>query len=1099
MSDPFLQSKITNQEETTQNRLMAEITALRQQLVNLEEQLTDSTSVNVTDPGWVESDKNTSSLAGWQSVAEMVPEAIIAVNGEGRIALANRQALSLFGYTAQELMGEKIELLIPQRLQQKHTKLRGKYLAQPQLRPMNSRGWLVGRRKDGVEIPLLIGLSFTDIQPAGEEIVPAGNGDLLVIAMIMEISKPEAQPTDHEFPANILITTKLQAPRLTSDFIPRPRLFNRFDRQRRLILVAAPAGYGKSTLLSSWLETLDYPTMWLSLDENDSDLAVFISYFIAAIQTRFPNIGEHTLSLLNAAELPPLLVLATSLINELNKIEQAYVFVLDDYHLIQEKNIHHLIANILLHAPQTLQLVLASRIDPSLPLASLRARSQMIEIRANDLRFNKRETAGLIEKLLGTSVDPATAASLEERAEGWVTGLRLAVLAREYLGNLKTSLDETHIDNRFVTEYLMSSVFSQQRADVQQWLLKLAVLDRFSPELCEAVCLVDSEQESPQLDGESFVALVSKANLFIIPLDQHQEWFRFHHLFQHFLQIELEKQCTSAEIRTLHARASKWLENQGLLEEAFQHALSSGHELMAAQLIERTRIFLLNNDQWPTIDRWLARLPEDIVQQRTGLLLARAWIYFYQFALEAIPPLLIKIETTMAAEPDAPVLQAEVNFFWGHHWYWLGESQRSLDQLTASLERLPVSYHQGRAEAVIFHALARYSLGQKEAVIQELRKSLHYDRLPRSIHFRQFGALIFIHILSGESNKALQVTFQMMDFITWSGGTAYIETWIPYLQALVHYGLNHLQAANEGFVKLVENRYFIHTRAAIDGLAGLALTYQIQQQVDKANSAMSQLLNFALQLKDPSYASIARSFQARLWLLQGDLESAVRWQEKAELAFDIGLMFYWLEVPRITRCRVLIAKGTPAALNTAIELLTTYLQENQEQHNILREIEISVLLAAAYAKQGQLENALAILEQVVILSRPGIIIQPFIEVGPELVGLLTPLLQQDFATDYLHQILEAIQLTSGGSPAPSITSSDNSIDPRYLGEQLTRREREVLGLIAQDLTNQEIATTLTISIHTVKRHTSNIYRKLGVQNRRQATTKAKVMGLTRSD
>ncbi|KPK04238.1 MAG: hypothetical protein AMJ56_17815 [Anaerolineae bacterium SG8_19] len=1086
------------EETTSQDQLIAELNALRQQLSALEERLDESKTAKraTVDNEAVVSD--VSDYIGQQrSILEAAPEAIIAVDNRGRIVLANEQAQTLFGYDRDELLEKTVEMLIPERFHETHIQHRLGYQANPITRLMRERRRLAGRRKDGTEIPLKIGLSFTHL-PSGEvDPDSMGSDGRLAIAMIAEAE--ESEPYDaYDDPsmaaAGTLISTKLQPPRLTSDYIPRPRLFKRFDRQRSLTLVSAPAGYGKSTLMSSWLETLDCPTAWLSLDENDNDLAVFLSYFIAAIQTEFSNIGANTLTLLNSAELPPLQIIATSLINELNSIEGAYVLVLDDYHLIQNKRVHDLLTKILLHLPPGLHLVLASRVDPPLTLANLRARGQVREVRAHDLRFNQNETAGLVKKLLGAPVDLATAASLEERSEGWVTGLRLAVLSREYLGSRAPIPNDIHANNRFVTDYLMSSVLSLQRSDVQQWLLQSAILDRFSPKLCEAICLAGDDRLGTDLDGESFVDLVSRANLFVIPLDQHQEWFRFHHLFQGFLQSELRKQRTAAEISTLHARASEWLEKQGLLEEAFQHALNSGRELTAAQLIERNRLFLLNDDKWPTVERWLAKLPDDIEKRRPGLMLARAWVYFYQFALGAIPPLLQMIESAVEDEPDATSMTAEVDFFWGHHWYWLGESQRSLDKLSMALEHLPATYHQGRAEAEIFHALARHSLGQKEAVVQELRKTLHTDHLPDSIRFRLFGALIFIHILSSESNKAIQVTLQMRDVVARSG-TAYIATWIPYLQALVHYGCNNLKAAAERFAKLVENRYAVHTRAAIDGLAGLALTHQALGQTDKANSVMSQLFEFALQLRDPSYASIARSFQARLWLLQGDLESAVRWQETAELEFDAGLMFYWLEVPRLTRCRVLIAQGTVASLQEAIELLTGHLQDSQTHHNVLRMIEISILLAVAYQKVDQTNKALDNLEIAVNLSRPASWIQPFVEVGPELVDLLRQSNNQGVAPDFIAQILTAYpEIAEPGTDVVESHLQVRSIQTELL-EQLTYREREVLDLLAQDLSNQEIASSLTISPHTVKRHTASIYRKLDVKNRRQAVLKAESLGI----
>jgi LuxR family maltose regulon positive regulatory protein len=906
-------------------------------------------------------------------------------------------------------------------------------------------------------------------------------------------SKPEQLMAEI---TNVLIATKMQPPRLTADYIPRPRLHQRLERDSGLVLVLAPAGYGKSTLLSSWIETLDRPAAWLSLDVNDDDQVLFLSYLIGALQVIFPEFGLKTLAIVNASETPQLNHIATSLINELNSIDQAFILVIDDYHLIKDRQIHKLITMILEHSPQNLQLVLSSRIDPPLPLANLRARGGLIEVRAHDLRFNQTETAGLVEKLVGEPVDKATANLLEERSEGWVTGLLLAVLSQQHMHQQVPDFRGLQVDNRLVTDYLMSVVFAQQAPIIQQFLVQISILDRFNAQLCAAICAPSAEAGDRQLPAGSFLEQIARSNLFLIPLDQTQSWYRFHHLFQNFLRQQLHKRLTVTEINALHNRASSWLAENSFLEDAFQHALNAETTSAAIEIIEHNRSILLDEDKWPTIGRWLARLPEQIVQQRPRLLLAQAWVHYFRFALGAIPPLLQRIETLLADEPEQTVLVAEVNFFWGNHWYWLEENERSLHHLELALKYLPVNSHQGQAEGDFYYALVRYALGQKEIVIPELRQRLHYENLSDLLSFRLFGALIFIHILSGDAQKALQVNQQMADAVA-PTNNRYIRAWTFYLDGFLHFGNYNLAAAIDYFDLAVENRYALHTRVATDTFAGLALAYQHLGQTDRANRMMADLLEFALQQNDPAYASIAQSLQARLWLLKGDLESATRWQAMADMAFDTGRMFYFIEVPRITLCRVLIAEGTPGSLLKATRLLTGYLQNSQAQHNIWREIEVSILLAVAYEKQGRHQPALDLLKKALILSRPGAIIQHIVEVGSEVAGLVAELLAQGVTPPFLKQILEAIQATVDKPASPDSDHQPVILEPKdMLIEQLTRREFEVLTLLMQDLTNREIANTLTISIHTVKRHTANIYRKLAVNNRRQAVSRAKSLGIS---
>jgi LuxR family maltose regulon positive regulatory protein len=324
-----------------------------------------------------------------------------------------------------------------------------------------------------------------------------------------------------------LIRTKLNRPRVASDLVERPRLVGKLNRglERKLALVAAPAGYGKSTLVAEWLETCEQANAWLSLDENDSDLVVYLNYFIAAVQSVFPEAGRETTALLHTPELPPLPVLTSTLINDLDHIEQPFILVLDDYHLIHDLAVHNLMDELLRHPPRTLHLVLISRLNPPLKLSRLRARGQMVEIRVQDMRFTEAETSAFVRKTMGASVDQATAALLQEKTEGWVTGLRLSILSlhgAEDLDQLSLKLP----GERLATEYLFQEVFENQPQAIQKRLLRTSILDRFCAPLCEAMC--DAESGSQQLGGRDFLNWLVQADLFAISLDDQHQWYRYH-------------------------------------------------------------------------------------------------------------------------------------------------------------------------------------------------------------------------------------------------------------------------------------------------------------------------------------------------------------------------------------------------------------------------------------------------------------------------------------------------------------------------------------------------------------------------------------------
>ena len=918
-----------------------------------------------------------------------------------------------------------------------------------------------------------------------------------------------------------LIRTKLNRPRLTKGLVDRPRLVERLERgrDRPLTLVVAPAGYGKTTLVSSWLANCDCPSAWLSLDEDNNDLALFLSYFSAAIRTMFPDSLQETLVLLQAASLPPLEVLARSLINELDQIEPSFILVLDDYHVIQSMDVHHVLSELLRYPPRPLHLVLVSRSDPPLPVSQLRARGRATEIRSQALRFTEAETDTFLQSV-GMHVDEQTVRALVERVEGWVTGVRLAVLSARHRGS--EDLAQAHVESgiSYITNYLVAEVLEGQPAAIQDYLLGTSVLERFCAPLCEAVCLGFSQAPSTReaqaaeevgvcaLSGQAYLDWLEASDLFVIPLDDKHEWYRYHHLFQQLLRNQLQRRCEPDEIAAVHARASAWYAQKGLIDEALNHALSAGDDLGAAQLVERYGRVRLNEDQWHIVDKWMARLPDAIIQRRPQLLVTKAWICFYQFALGSIPPLLEALELVLDDDASSLALQGEVDFFWGHHLYWLGESVRSLDLLNHALERIPEDHPAARAEAEIFWGLASQMSGQETEAVERLNRIAHGEPPPPPIRqSRVLGSLVFIDLLSGELTKAAQVTLQIRA-LGLKGKDAYLLAWTSYLQGYLHYCWNELGQAAHHFARAVEGRYVIHTRAAIDGLAGLALTYQAMQQPEEASATLDLFLEFAQQTGDPSYVAVAHSCQARLALLQGNLASAVRWLQTADAATQVGTMFYWLEVPHVTRCRVRIAEGSAASLQKAEANLQHLAQVKEARHNTRQLIDILLLQAMLHQKQGQTDRALVALERAVTLAQPGGWIRPFVELPPPMAGLLEELRRRGVASVYVSQILTAFPANNDADadirpktePGYSAFVARPSSPPAGdttggLVEPLTHRELEILELMAQRFSNKEIAAQLVLSVGTVKQHAYNINQKLHVKGRRQAVAKATSLGI----
>ncbi|MFN2166694.1 MAG: transcriptional regulator, partial [Anaerolineae bacterium] len=379
-----------------------------------------------------------------------------------------------------------------------------------------------------------------------------------------------------------LIQTKLHRPPLPVDLVLRPRLIEWLEqrRERPLTLVSAPAGYGKSTLISCWLRSADCPSAWLSLDEHDNALGGFLRYFLAAIQTIFPDALPETQALLQAPLLPQISTIAHLLINEIDQLGEPFLLVLDDFHVIEVQPIHDLLNELLLHPPRNLHLVLGTRMDPVLPLVSLRADGRMTEIRSQDLRFSPEETRLLFQKMIEVPVDRATVIELDARAEGWVTGLRLAALAMRHRIGWANFQEGPTVQNRYVTEYLFTEILARQASTLADCLVKTSILERFCAEICDAVCFqgtvpVRQGVDQGELNGHQFLAWLEASNLFAIPLDDRREWFRYHHVFRSFLRGELTSRLSGEEIAKLHATAGRWCAEKGWIEEALNHLLAA--------------------------------------------------------------------------------------------------------------------------------------------------------------------------------------------------------------------------------------------------------------------------------------------------------------------------------------------------------------------------------------------------------------------------------------------------------------------------------------------------------------------------------------------
>ncbi len=919
-----------------------------------------------------------------------------------------------------------------------------------------------------------------------------------------------------------ILRTKLHRPPLSKDLVSRGRLFAGMGRafDVPMTFVSAPAGYGKSVLAAQWADLQDVPTAWLSLDHEDSDLRLFLRYLLAAIESVVPNACQDCRGRVRERELAPVLELAADLINGLDAVEDEFVLVLDDYHCVDRTSeVHELMGRLLEHPPQGVHLVLLTRSDPPLALASLRASRRMNEVRLHDLQFTDPEMVEFLATTTGVVPSTKGLARLQEGVEGWAVGLRLVSLnlsragddAEEVLENLRGGVRGTE-------EYLLREVLDRQAPALRDHLLRASVPKRFCADLLEA--LAPSSQDGPsEPSGRDAVALLQEENLFVIPLDSRGKWFRFHHLFQDLLRTELLHLRGSKEVAALHSRASVWLARHGLIEEAIDNALAANDAEQAGRLIEEHRIAALDGDRWFDLDRWLQKLPERLIARRPALLLTRAHVLNTHLRIDAIPPILDEVDSKLECSGDdghAEALRGEVDFLRGSIAWMLGAGQEAVDHLGSAIRRIPPEHEMLRGEAELHFAMARQLVGEGEPARRAVEGML-LD--PGSIHparkTRLVSVSVFLDILAGDLVGALDAVPLLVQASQEPPGFVGARAWSIYLTGLIQYFRGELSDAVRAFEGAVELRYELGTGTALDAMAGLAFSQELEAQQslrprEDTDLTVQLAFDYVRRRPDPAALAGADSIRAHLSVLRGEPDFSALHRPPPEVGQSP--LLFWLEVPMVTHCRLLLAEGSSASFDRAEDTLHFLSEHCEAQFNRRQTIEILPLLALAHWRKGRKEEALQALGRAVSQAAPGGWIRPFLEPGGELVDLLQGLSLDGAEAELARRAVEASRATtlsglgaSGTAASGPPTGPSNEVplanpaepsDGRAAGtDDLTNRELDVLELLARRLQNKEIAARLSVSTHTVNDHLKHIYDKLGVNNRRQAASRAVKMGL----
>ncbi|MFN8483971.1 MAG: LuxR C-terminal-related transcriptional regulator [Anaerolineae bacterium] len=904
-----------------------------------------------------------------------------------------------------------------------------------------------------------------------------------------------AAAADRRAGPNSLLLVKLRPPSLPPDSVSRPRLVKTLKRalNHPLTLVSAPTGFGKSTLVVQALAELDAPVAWLTADEYDDSLPLFLAYLIAAIQPQFPDACLQTQRLLEAVQMPPLEHVFASLLNELQAILSPIIIVLDDFHHLTDPAIHQFFTTLLRVPLPNVHLVVMTQVDPPWPLARLAGRGQLLEIRAGDLRFRRDEAQEFLNTVTGTPLPADRVESLVEQTEGWIVALRLAALAIASETDRASSLAElTTVDERLSPRFLVHEVLARQAPGVREFLLRASILDRMSVPLCAALMRA-FEGDTANGEGNNRVeALLRNTNLFIVALDETGEWYRFHNLFRELMRYELMTQWDSESIATLNRCASLWFAENGYIEEALRYALAAGDTCRVADIMEQEVHTRLNREDWRGVEHWLSLLPPNVVRQRAGLLLAQAWVLVIQDKAESLPPLIATVQA-MLADPDTGLTEerrrtarAEIDAIQSYSLWWRkGQPEVCLRHTQDALADLPRDYSFARSVAIQYEALALYVSGYHVEAIERLRRVVDAPDEPAAVKARPLLSLCSIYRVAGPVYE-LEHAISLYWKISQEHELVLSGLWARYLLGSLHYERNELEQAVEYFEGVVAERYLAHVLCARDALLELALAYQALGRTREANGAARTMAQFCLERSVHSGRE-SLALRIRLALARGETDEAVRAAAHLGATLPHTPMFLTF-VPAITRTQALLAGGGAKERQQAFEALAALEGIAAASHTLRPLVRILALQALGLAAEGREAEALKPLERAVGLAEPLGLIRTFVDVGPPLAPLLERLLEADIAAAYLRQILAVFPTASQPPPQPTLSG----VEPL---EPLTDRELDILLLLGERLSNKEIAARLHLSPLTVKRHVSNLMGKLGVHDRREAAARARAMGL----
>jgi LuxR family maltose regulon positive regulatory protein len=911
-----------------------------------------------------------------------------------------------------------------------------------------------------------------------------------------------------------LIRTKLQIPLIRPSLVARTRLQQQIGQGLRgpFTLLVAPAGFGKTTLLSSCIQDCGMAVAWLSLDKSDNESQRFLSYVVAAFRQADRRIGNEAAQFILAPQQVSPDIVLTSLINDLESVSDEVVLILDDYHFISSQAVHAEMTFLLEHCPHTLHIVISTRSDPPLPVARLRGRGQILELRAADLRFTEPETTHFLNAVMGLQLDAQSVAVLAERTEGWIAGLQMAALSMHDHKDVPAFIKGFSGTNRYILDYLLEEVLAGQSPEIQHFLLCTSILERLSAPLCDAVLANDEERDGKGDNGSadsdlliagqsgSILEYLERANLFLVPLDDERQWYRYHHLFADLLRTQLQKSLDALGIAQLHIRAADWHEKKGSLLEAIHHASMASDEERVESFIEQHYMELVNRGEQSWLRFWTGKLSKELVLRRPWLCIYEAYSHSWFGELDQADLFLDAAEKRIRSDsslPDAASMLGHLTYIRSRVTAMRGDIPRAIEFNLAARQYLPVIHPALQLDLNITLGYLYFLNGDYSDAGQFLNETIRSGRAVGAV-LNPVAACCLIarlHANQGLLHQAYDLYLQAAQWIDETGeqhrgASSIIEVGL----ADVFYEWNDLDAA---LTHVKQGLDWIHLWAKADDLIlayiTMARIHQAQANISAAQEAMERVIQVirtsAVFPEAPHALELA---QVKLWLSQGDIQAASHWVVSVEQRFDSDDPFRFEdELTHIAEARVWIAQNK---LAEATRLLSRLEEIARSAGRMGRVIEVLLLQALALQKMGDAERSLLALTKCLSLAELEGYVRIFLDEGQPMHVLLTRwLVHADPGPirDYANRLLAQFDAERGEAVVdrPNLSAVIDIVDP------LTPRELEVLRLVAAGLSNRQIAAKLVLSEGTIKFYMHAIMQKLGVHSRTQALLIAREQNL----